>query len=133
VKRVSPRLLLVEDDADLRDLLVLALEQKGYDVTSATNGVEALVRLEFDPKPAVILMNLCMPVMPGGELLDALRADPQLGRIPVVILSGATVPAAVARAADAVLAKPFDVDALGTVVDDLVAHGGRTTPAPPVP
>jgi CheY-like chemotaxis protein len=129
---MGARILIVEDDADLRELLVLALEQAGYTALPAQNGVEALVHLQFAPRPAVILLNLFMPIMPGAELLELIRLDDALAGIPVVIVTGAPVPVEVGRAADAVLAKPFDLDELCVLIDELIARG-TPTPTPPPP
>ena len=84
--------LLVEDDRDLRELLAYALTANGYEVHTAENPVEALVQIEFGPTPALILLNLIMPVMPGAEFLEAIRRDPRLAQIPVVLITGAAVP-----------------------------------------
>ena len=100
---MGSHVLLVEDDRDLRELLEYALEADGYTVRATENPVEALVQLEFGPTPSVILLNLVMPVMPGSELLDAIRRDARLARIPVVLITGAQVPVEVGRAANAVL------------------------------
>lgn len=122
--------LLVEDDRDLRELLAFALEADGYTVRAAENPVEALVQLEFGPKPSVILLNLVMPVMPGSELLEAIRRDPRLARIPVVLITGAQVPVEVGRAANAVLPKPFGLDQLAATIQELVPRDEPPSPTP---
>jgi CheY-like chemotaxis protein len=124
---VTIRVLVVEDDPELRDVLVLALEQEGYQVDSAGNGVEAIVCLYFGARPDAVVLNLHMPVMSGAELLEVVRGDPALAALPVVVVTGAAAAPAVARAADAVLMKPFDLDALAGEIDRLVS-GGRTSP-----
>jgi len=130
---MAPGVLVVEDDGDLRELLVLALEQRGYAPTPAENGVEALVCLQFAPPPALILLNLHMPIMPGSELLELIRLDERLARIPVVIVTGAPVPLEVGRAADAVLPKPFDLEDLWALIDGLIDRGGPTPTPTPTP
>jgi CheY-like chemotaxis protein len=82
-----PYILVVDDDADFRDGLRLALEMKGYQVEAAANGKEALDRIEQKP-PLLVLLDLQMPVMNGRELLQKLRAAPDTKEIPVVIISG---------------------------------------------
>ena len=82
-----PYILVVDDDADFRDGLRLALEMKGYQVEEAANGKEALDRIEQKP-PLLVLLDLQMPVMNGRELLQKLRAASDTKDIPVVIISG---------------------------------------------
>ena len=82
-----PYILVVDDDADFRDGLRLALEMKGYQVEGAANGKEALDRIEQKP-PLLVLLDLQMPVMNGRELLQKLRGAPDTKEIPVVIISG---------------------------------------------
>jgi CheY-like chemotaxis protein len=82
-----PYILVVDDDADFRAGLRLALEMKGYQVEEAANGKEALDRIEQKP-PLLVLLDLQMPVMNGRELLQKLRAAPDTKEIPVVIISG---------------------------------------------
>jgi CheY-like chemotaxis protein len=82
-----PYILVVDDDADFRDGLRLALEMKGYQVEEAANGKEAFDRIEQRP-PLMVLLDLQMPVMNGRELLQKLRGAPDTKDIPVVIISG---------------------------------------------
>jgi CheY-like chemotaxis protein len=89
--RASPgaraRILLVEDDADLRESLCKAMEDAGYEVDGVRNGREALEYLRREQPPCVVLLDLMMPVMTGWEFRDAQRGDPALSDIPVVILT----------------------------------------------
>lgn len=89
--RASPsgraRILLVEDDADLRESLCKVLEESGYEVDGVRNGREALEYLRREQPPCVVLLDLMMPVMTGWEFRDAQRGDPALSDIPVVILT----------------------------------------------
>jgi CheY-like chemotaxis protein len=126
---VTIRVLVVEDDPELRDVLVLALEQEGYLVDSAGNGVEAIVCLYFGARPDAVVLNLHMPVMSGAELLEVVRSDPALAGLPVVVVTGASAGPGIVRAADAVLTKPFDLDALAGEIDRLVSSGRTPPPA----
>lgn len=127
------RVLVVEDDTELREVLVLALEQEGYDVSAAENGLDAIVCLNFGVRPDAVVLNLHMPVMSGADFMEAMRHEPAFSELPVVVVSGAPVPTAVARAAEAVLAKPFDIYALSTAIDAAVAlgHGRQPDGEPP--
>ncbi len=109
----------------------MALEGEGFTVLAVANGVEALVQLQFAEVPDVVLLNLILPVMSGRDVLDAIRHDPRLARIPVVLLTGAPVPVEVGRAADAVLAKPFDVAQLSGTILEVVHNRTPPTPTPP--
>src|SRR5262249_51852966 len=79
--------LVVEDDSDLRESLCHALRDGGYSVLSANNGQQALETLDAGARPAVILLDLMMPVLNGWELRDALRDDPRLADIPQLAIS----------------------------------------------
>jgi CheY-like chemotaxis protein len=83
------RVLLVDDDVDLRESLAEALEEEGYRVLRAANGQEALGLLRSEAPPHVILLDLLMPVMNGWQFCEAKRRDPALVAIPVVALSAA--------------------------------------------
>ena len=84
----APCVVVVEDDAAVRDAVSEALEAEGYRVYSAGDGSEALRVLAQIPTPSLILLDLMMPVMDGWELLARLRRDTRLGGVPVAIVSG---------------------------------------------
>jgi CheY-like chemotaxis protein len=85
--REGRRILIVEDDADLREALSDVLRDEGYAVTSAADGQEALDRLRREGRPSLILLDLTMPVMNGWQFRNEQRRDPDLSEIPVVVLS----------------------------------------------
>jgi CheY-like chemotaxis protein len=80
-------ILVVEDDADIRESLRETLEDAGYRVTTARHGLEGLERLSHIDRPALILLDLMMPVMSGPEFLEALHEDERIADIPVLIVS----------------------------------------------
>jgi PAS domain S-box-containing protein len=82
----SPLVLVIEDDADARELLRAHVEDFGYRVAVAASGAEGL-RLAEALRPQLITLDLMMPGMDGWELLKRLAANPELARIPVVIVS----------------------------------------------
>ncbi|HEU4577928.1 MAG TPA: response regulator [Polyangiaceae bacterium] len=84
----SSGVLVVDDDVDVREALAEILAGRGYRVSSAPNGAEALqlLRSASNP-PRVILLDLMMPVMDGYEFLDARRSDPALAAVPVVVIT----------------------------------------------
>ena len=108
-------ILLVDDDAELRDELAAALAEVGYEVVSASNGREALELMKVRPLPRVIVLDLLMPVMNGWEFCDAARGDPAMEKIPIVVTSGAVSrdPASPYYInVDDFITKPFDLDEL---------------------
>jgi CheY-like chemotaxis protein len=84
------RVLVVEDDRDIRESLQDLLEVEGYAVVTAENGRDALQRLHRMEAPSVILLDLMMPVMSGDEFLQELRNDDSLREIPVLVVSAWT-------------------------------------------
>jgi CheY-like chemotaxis protein len=116
------RVLVVEDDFDLREVLLLGLEQEGYAVTGAENGLDGIVSLYLGARPDAVIVNLHMPVLSGADLVDVMRLDPRFAAVPVIVVSGAPVPPEVARSVDAVLPKPFDFDTLSAAIEDLVSR-----------
>jgi len=79
--------LVVDDDFDIREALTDVLASEGYSVVTAADGGEALEQLRGGVRPAVMLLDLMMPRVSGVEVIDALRKDESLSRIPVVVCS----------------------------------------------
>ncbi len=82
-----PRVLLVDDYPDAREMYSEYLEFSGFDVIEAANGLEALQRAA-DESPDIILMDLSLPIMDGWEATRRLKADARTANIPVVALTG---------------------------------------------
>ncbi|MEW5852909.1 MAG: response regulator [Myxococcota bacterium] len=120
----APRVLVVDDEEDIRESLRSVLELEGFQVLTAENGRAAWTTLTSAPRPAVILLDLMMPVMNGGEFLAALRADAERQGIPVVVLT-AFADRAGGLGADVVMEKPVDPEALFRVVHRLAQRGAR--------
>jgi CheY-like chemotaxis protein len=80
-------ILVADDNDDIREAIVEALENEGYQVASARNGREALEVLGKMPGPTLILLDLMMPVMSGWEFLDAQKADARFAAHQVVTIS----------------------------------------------
>ncbi len=116
----TPEVLVVDDDADIRESLTLALELEGYEVAAARNGREAWDLLTAGEIPALVLLDLAMPVLDGGALLARIRADVRLRALPVVILTAfSSLAAGVASLAQGCLHKPVD---LVTVLSLVARH-----------
>jgi CheY-like chemotaxis protein len=108
----SPLVLVVDDDPDILDAICDILEGEGYRVARARHGVEALEQVEQEP-PAIILLDLMMPVMDGLSFAQTLRQRWDVPSIPIVVISADGNPQKVAAVgAQGYLAKPFDIDAL---------------------
>jgi CheY-like chemotaxis protein len=139
---VSWTVFLIEDDHDLRTTLAEILEARGYRVHAAQNGKLALEQLrDVGLRPAVILLDMMMPVMDGHEFIHQLSVDPAISSLPIVITTAQPIDATVfGDRVKAVLFKPLSLPNLLGVISD-VCQGRRTTdrmPAmvvapPPVP
>lgn len=79
--------LIVDDDADIREALSDTLEDEGFEVATAENGAAALAYLRRDTRPALVLLDWMMPVMDGAQFQGELSADPQFVDLPVVLLT----------------------------------------------
>lgn len=118
--RNPARILVVDDNAALRENLVECLEGEGYDVVAAEHAQAALARMEDGPLPAVVLMDLMMPGMDGRALAAAIRGNPRYEGVRLVMITGHPNPKARgAIAADAVLPKPFGVRELLATLEQL--------------
>jgi CheY-like chemotaxis protein len=118
----TARILVVDDDTALRDALAEVLRENGFEVACASDGSEALDRLEDAPPPHVILLDLSMPVMDGWSFRAAQRRDPRLASIPTIVLSaliGSSPRALENLAPAAALQKPFDLQRLIETVQRL--------------
>ena len=113
------KILLVDDNSDLRTLLVLNLKESGYRVFEAATGLEALKQARAT-HPDLILMDLSMPVVNGDEALVWLKTDPLTRHIPVIVttavLFGPPVNRAIAAGAAEIIYKPFNMKSLHIVL-----------------
>ena len=80
------KILIVEDNADVRRLYAIGLNQRGFQVKLAANGAEAVDRIASE-RPDVILLDWVMPLMDGGEMLEKLSSD-GAAEIPIIVISG---------------------------------------------
>ena len=113
---------VVEDDVDTRDMLGRFLELEGFNVEVASNGKQALERLNAGVHPCVILLDLMMPVMDGWQFRRAQARDKQLAEIPVIVVSAAGRERISEVDADAYLSKPVDLEQLLDRVNQYCAH-----------
>ena len=124
---MTRRVLVVDDEADIRDAIVEVLRDEGFDAFGARDGRHALDLLAADPLvPDAILLDLRMPVLDGQGFRSEQLKDPRLAAIPVVVISANAQVREVAEQMGAVahLRKPVDLDAL---VEACVTHAGRAS------
>ncbi|HET9156622.1 MAG TPA: response regulator [Myxococcaceae bacterium] len=107
--------IIVDDDRDTREMLAMALELEGYEVTQAANGVKLISSLHVH-RPDILLLDVNMSWIDGFELCRAVRRNEQLRTLPVLFISArnarADVEAGLASGADGYFTKPIDFDAL---------------------
>ena len=121
------RVLIVDDDRDIRELVRLRLLRAGHEVLAAGDGPEAVALVDAEGAPDLAVLDVSMPDMDGHELLAVLRERPSFSGVPVVFLSAHAderdVAAARALGADYVL-KPFTADELGRAVSAALGTQG---------
>jgi CheY-like chemotaxis protein len=113
------RVLVVDDDEVIRQLITLNLELEGFEVYEAVDGADAL-RKVLEVRPTVVTLDVMMPNLDGWDAAARLRSDPETADVKVVLLSARAQEADVRRGTrlgvDAYLTKPFDPDDLVEVV-----------------
>jgi CheY-like chemotaxis protein len=114
------RILVVEDEGDIRVVVAEVLADAGYAAETAANGLEALVRMRA-ARPDAVVLDLSMPVMDGRSFVQAMRGEPALASVPIVVVSaayGLDGMCADLKVEESVL-KPFDIDTLLSAVERL--------------
>lgn len=118
------KILLADDEEDVRTIVKLYLEGEGYDVVSAFDGLEAISLAEAE-SPDMILLDVMMPVMSGIEVARRLKANKATAQIPIVMLSAASqadsIKQGLAAGAADYIVKPFQPSKLGEIVQKMLA------------
>lgn len=135
-ERLRLRVLVVEDYAEIGEMLVTYFEYRGFEAVVAADGAEALERIAHEPFDAVVV-DLGLPKIDGWEIIERLRAEPRSRELPVIAYTGYVTAEPMARAmragADAVIAKPATaehvLDTLVAVFRDRSRVRGRRAPA----
>jgi CheY-like chemotaxis protein len=112
------RVLVVDDDAAIRRMIVAALRREGYSFLEAANGRDALDLMQ-EQHPDVVVLDLMMPILSGWDVLRERAHDAAMRKIPVIIVSANRDPeiaTAVNAGICAFLPKPFDITALSALV-----------------
>jgi CheY-like chemotaxis protein len=122
------KILIAEDERDIRDLVAFTLRFAGHEVVVATNGEEA-VKMAPEVDPDLILMDVRMPRMTGYEACKVMKANPDLKDIPIVFLTARGQESEIQQGLDAgaeeYLLKPFAPDQLTTRVKAILAKFGK--------
>jgi CheY-like chemotaxis protein len=118
------KVLVVDDDPAILEICSDLLQTEGYEVVVATNGQQALEQAH-EETPSVVLMDIMMPVMDGIEACRRLKADQHTADMPVVLMSARTNLTRQSGdlvQADALVAKPFDIDYLLNTIAEMVGE-----------
>jgi DNA-binding response OmpR family regulator len=122
------KILIAEDEPDIRQLISFTLKYAGHDVLVTTNGEEALEKIKL-LKPDLVLLDVRMPRLSGYETCQQIKADKRLAHIPVVFLSAkgqeAEVNTGLEAGAVEYILKPFSPDELIERVSAILASNGR--------
>lgn len=113
----KPKVLLVEDNADVRRLYAIGLNQRGFEVKLASNGAEAVDRV-ITERPDFILLDWMMPLMDGREVVERLVSQDGASDIDIIVISGQPAPTTLPTRVRSWLTKPL-------TVDELVSEIGR--------
>jgi len=124
------KVLIIDDDPELRTLMTTFLTAKGFEVSSAKNGAEGLAQAQAD-QPDLISLDIIMPGMDGFAVIQQLREDPAFRDVPIMVLSALTTPDTHDRAIDAgvrtVVTKPFDYREIVFKIRALIASNSLFT------
>lgn len=107
----KPKVLLVEDNPDVRRLYAIGLNQRGFEVKLAANGAEAVDRVQTE-RPDFILLDWLMPLMDGREVLEKIGTQDGSDEIDIIVISGQPAPMALPPRIRTWLTKPLTVDEL---------------------
>ena len=122
------KILIAEDEPDIRDLITFTLGFAGYEVVAASNGEEA-VKLAFEVIPDLIIMDVRMPRMTGYEACEQIKADSRTKHIPVIFLSAkgqeAEIQTGLQAGAVEYLLKPFAPDQLTSRIQAILSKKGK--------
>ena len=113
---MTPTVLVIEDESDLREMMRDALELNGYTVVTAVDGQDALDKIGGIENLGLVILDLLMPVMNGWEFVERMRARAELTSVPIVVHSSAPSPAP--PGATRILQKPLLFERLIAVVSE---------------
>lgn len=119
------KILIAEDERDIRDLIAFTLQFAGHEVITTSNGEEALQAVRSQ-KPQLVLLDVRMPRLTGYEVCKEIKSDPQTQTIPVIFLSAkgqeSEIRSGLEAGAEQYLLKPFSPDQLIEQVNKILAN-----------
>jgi len=123
-----PRILIVDDEPDLRTVLRFGLEADGFEVLEAADGEQGL-RAAREERPDLMVLDLMLPKLDGYKVCRSLKFDERFRRMPIVILSARSGDhdrqLALSMGADVYVTKPYDMRGLVAVIREKLADSGR--------
>src|SRR5512136_1032997 len=129
----KPKVTIVDDDRDTREMLTLALQLEGFEVSQAANGLRLISAMHVD-RPDVILLDVMMSWIDGFELCRAIRKNPTFGDIPVIFITARKSVedelAGIAAGAMDYFPKPLDMDRLVARIRQILDERAGAVPAP---
>ncbi len=124
---MATKVLIAEDEEDVRDVMEMFLDSQGYEVETAYDGLDALDRIRTWG-PDVVLMDIMMPVMDGIEVCRQVKADEATKNIPIIMVSAAAKREKEAEAREAgangYILKPYEPAELTEIIEKCMADGG---------
>lgn len=129
-------ILVVEDNANVRELLDVTLRFKGYPVVTARNGQDALEMIVRE-RPAIVITDILMPKLDGYSLAHALRKDPRTAQIPIIFISATYITPedkrfALSLGAIRFVEKPIDTEDFLLTVAEVLTQGAPFSSQPPI-
>lgn len=121
---MSQRILIVDDEFGLAEVVAEMLQERGFDTVLAINGYLALQRVA-ERAPDLVLLDCMMPILDGAGVVRALRADPATARLPIILMTALphVVPPDVQAASCALLHKPFSPGELFSAIERCLGRG----------
>lgn len=120
---MGKKILIADDEEDVKVVVQLFLESKGYDIVTAYDGLDAMDRAR-EEKPDLIILDVMMPIIDGFEVCKKLKEDPDLQDIPVVMLSASSHAESKQRGLEVgavdYIVKPFDPEKLQAIIEGIL-------------
>lgn len=116
VETVVTKVLIVDDEAGIRESLADIFEDEGYEVATAAHGGFAMEALGDEALPCVVILDLLMPVMDGNQVYERMQGDPRLAGVPVIIT---TSDPSLAPSGLLIMKKPINLERLLATVDQI--------------
>lgn len=130
----SPRIVVVEDEPDIRELVVYNLMREGFEVVGIGNGHQGIAEIQRTP-PDLVILDLMLPGLDGIEICRQIRAEPRTSRVPVIMVTAkgeeSDVVLGLGMGADDYIAKPFSPRELIARVKAILRRGLRASNSPP--